>query len=81
MIGDLIRQGLAGIVGNIEHRLNKLLPVTPKLGDGGVVVTHHFKALGEFSQDQGAHALADLMNIDIPHQMGTPVRGQQAVNQ
>ena len=78
---DGLGQLLGGIVGNVQHRLNQLLAVAAKLRDRRVVVTHHAQPLGELGQDERAHALTDLVNVHVAHQMRMAVRRQQAVNQ
>src|SRR5659263_286668 len=60
----LFRQSLTGIVRNVEHGLYELFAVAAKLRDRGVIVAHHFEALGKLGQYQRPHTLAHLMNVD-----------------
>ena len=78
---DTWRQGRRSIVGNIEHGLNQLLAIAPKLGNGGVVIAHHTQALRKFGQDKRPHPLAHLVDVHIPHHMWAAMRCQQAVHQ
>ena len=66
---------------DVEHRLNQLLTVTPKLRNRSVVIALHLQTAGKLRQHQATHPLADLMNVDIAHHVRTSVRCQQAVHQ
>ena len=78
---DALCQCQSSVVGNIEHSLDQLLKIPPEFGQRGVVVALHPQATRKLSQDERAHPLADLMDIDVGHHMGPPVRREQAVNQ
>ena len=78
---NALRQGLAGVVRDVEHRLDQLLAVAPELGNRGVVVAHDLQAARKLRQDQRAHPLADLVDVDVAHDVRPAVRRQQAVHQ
>src|SRR5688572_12907394 len=60
-----LRKRLTGVLSNVEHGLDQLLAVAAKLRDRGVVLTHNLQASGKFGQDKRAHALADLVDVDV----------------
>src|SRR5574343_1561750 len=62
-------QRLCGVVRNVEHGLDQLFTVPPKLGDRDVVVAHHFEAFGELGQDQRAHPFAHFVDVHVTHHM------------
>jgi hypothetical protein len=76
-----VLQRVGRVVRDVEHRLDQLLAVAPELGNGDVVVAHHPQAARELGQDQAAHALAHLVDVDVAQHLGAPVRRQQPVHQ
>ncbi len=78
---DLLGQRFGGVAGDVEDRLDQLLAIAAELGNRGVVVAIGDQAARELGQDQRAHALAHLVDVDVADDVGLPVRREQPVDQ
>ena len=78
---DAPRQGLGGVLHDVEQRLNELLAVTAEFGDRGVVVAHHGEAMRKFGDDECAHPFADFVDVDFSQSGSAPMWCEQAVHQ
>ena len=78
---DLLGERLGGVAGDVEDGLDELLAVAAELGDRGVVVAQRRQAARELGQDQRAHPLAHLVDVDVADDVRLAVRREQAVDE
>ena len=79
--GDLRRQRLGRVVGDVEHRLDELFAVATKLRNGRVVIAPHLQPARKLGQDQRTHPLAHFVDVDVAHHVRAAVRRQKPVHQ
>ena len=65
----------------LSTRLDELLAVAAKFGDRDVVVAPDRQAARELGEDQRTHALTDLVDVDVAHDVRLAVRREQPIDQ
>src|SRR5690606_3317188 len=73
-------EGLHGVAGDIEHRLDQLFPVAVNLRDAGIVIANDRQIVAGLGFEQGGDMLGDFVDI-YRCQDGGLVGAEQAVYQ